>query len=90
MRSSDLVGVARLLLIDATTSGHLWAERYDGSLEDIFALQDGVTHEIVTALAATNTYSRGRLKPERSDPRQYASRAPASTGRPRRTNAVTR
>ena len=38
-------------LIDATTGGHLWAERYDGSLEDIFALQDQVTEKIVSALA---------------------------------------
>jgi TolB-like protein/class 3 adenylate cyclase len=30
-------------LIDATTGGHLWADRYDGSLGDIFALQDKVT-----------------------------------------------
>ena len=37
-------------LIDATTGGHLWAERYDGSLQDIFALQDQVTQQIVAAL----------------------------------------
>jgi tetratricopeptide (TPR) repeat protein len=37
-------------LIDATTGGHLWAERYDGSLQDIFALQDQVTRKIVSAL----------------------------------------
>jgi len=39
-------------LIDATTGGHLWAERYDRDLEDIFALQDEVTEKIVTALAS--------------------------------------
>jgi adenylate cyclase len=38
-------------LIDATTGGHLWAERYDGKLGDIFTLQDKVTQKIVTALA---------------------------------------
>ena len=38
-------------LVDATTGGHVWAERYDGSLADIFALQDRVTAEIVGALA---------------------------------------
>jgi adenylate cyclase len=37
-------------LIDATTSGHLWAERYDRELKDIFALQDEVTQRVVTAL----------------------------------------
>jgi TolB-like protein len=38
-------------LIDATTGGHLWAERYDGSLADVFDLQDKVTERIVDALA---------------------------------------
>jgi adenylate cyclase len=37
-------------LIDATTGLHLWAERYDRELEDIFAVQDEITREIVTAL----------------------------------------
>jgi adenylate cyclase len=38
-------------LVDATTEGHLWAERYDRDLKDIFALQDEVTQKIVAALA---------------------------------------
>ncbi len=42
-------------LIDATTGGHIWAERYDGDLEDIFALQDEVTQKIVAALAVRLT-----------------------------------
>jgi TolB-like protein/Flp pilus assembly protein TadD/rhodanese-related sulfurtransferase len=42
-------------LIDATTGGHLWAERYDGTLEDIFDLQDRVTEQIVAALAVSLT-----------------------------------
>ena len=42
-------------LIDATTGGHLWAERYDGSLENVFALQDRLTEQIVTALAVQLT-----------------------------------
>jgi adenylate cyclase len=37
-------------LIDATTGHHLWAERYDRDLEDIFAVQDEITREIVIAL----------------------------------------
>ena len=37
-------------LIDATTGGHLWAERYDGKMENIFALQDKITRKIITAL----------------------------------------
>jgi TolB-like protein/class 3 adenylate cyclase len=42
-------------LIDATTGGHLWAERYDGTLDDIFDLQDSVTAQIVAALAVSLT-----------------------------------
>ena len=42
-------------LIDATTGGHLWAERYDGTLENVFALQDQVTQQIVVALAVSLT-----------------------------------
>jgi len=38
-------------LIDAETGNHLWAERYDRELEDIFAVQDQVTEAIVAAIA---------------------------------------
>ena len=37
-------------LIDAITGHHLWAERYDRELKDIFALQDEITKNIITAL----------------------------------------
>jgi adenylate cyclase len=37
-------------LIDATTGGHIWADRFDRDLTDIFAVQDELTREIVTAL----------------------------------------
>jgi adenylate cyclase len=37
-------------LIDATTGHHTWAERYDRDLEDIFAVQDEITREVVVAL----------------------------------------
>jgi len=37
-------------LVDANTGYHLWAERYDRELSDIFALQDGITMKILTAL----------------------------------------
>jgi len=37
-------------LIDATTGRHQWAERYDRELKHIFALQDEITLEIITAL----------------------------------------
>jgi adenylate cyclase len=37
-------------LIDGLTGGHLWAERYDRDLGDIFAIQDELTRRIVTEL----------------------------------------
>ncbi len=37
-------------LIDAVGGQHLWAERYSGTMEDVFALQDKVIGEIVAAL----------------------------------------
>ncbi len=42
-------------LIDAATGGHLWADRYDRDLTDIFAVQDEVTQRIVEALKITLT-----------------------------------
>jgi TolB-like protein len=38
-------------LIDATTGAHLWADRFDGELEDIFGVQDRVTASVVGAIA---------------------------------------
>jgi adenylate cyclase len=37
-------------LVDALTGNHLWAERYDRDLKDIFALQDEITLKIINAL----------------------------------------
>lgn len=38
-------------LIDATSDHHVWAERYDRNLEDVFEVQDDVTRSVVDALA---------------------------------------
>ena len=38
-------------LIDAATGAHLWADRFDGELEDIFDLQDQMTASVVGAIA---------------------------------------
>jgi tetratricopeptide (TPR) repeat protein len=38
-------------LIDASSGGHLWAERFEGGLDDIFDLQDRVTARVVGAIA---------------------------------------
>jgi adenylate cyclase len=37
-------------LIDATTGAHLWADRFEGDLADVFALQDEVTMNVVSAI----------------------------------------
>ncbi len=42
-------------LIDGSDGGHLWAERYDRDLTDIFEVQDDVTRRIVTELKITLT-----------------------------------
>jgi tetratricopeptide (TPR) repeat protein len=38
-------------LIDAITGAHVWADRFDGALEDVFELQDQITERVVAALA---------------------------------------
>jgi len=53
-RAGDQVRI-NAQLIDATTGHHLWAERYDGYLGDVFALQDRITGEIVAALSVKLT-----------------------------------
>ena len=60
-------------LIDAVTGGHLWAERYDGSVADVFALQDQVTRNIVIALAVRLTgEEQGReARTETENPQAY-------------------
>jgi adenylate cyclase len=50
-RSSDRVRITAQL-IDGHTGGHLWSERYDRQLDDIFEVQDEVTEMIVGTLAS--------------------------------------
>ena len=42
-------------LIDATSGGHMWADRYDGSVENVFELQDEVGVRVVSALSVQLT-----------------------------------
>jgi TolB-like protein/Flp pilus assembly protein TadD len=37
-------------LIDASNGNHIWADRYDGDLNDVFALQDRITNSVVAAI----------------------------------------
>jgi adenylate cyclase len=43
-------------LIDSLDGSHVWADRFDGDLDDIFELQDRITQEIVTALEVRLTH----------------------------------
>ncbi len=58
-------------LIDATSGNHLWADRFDGSLDDVFDLQDRITEQIVVAVEPEiNARERERARrkpPERLD-----------------------
>jgi TolB-like protein/class 3 adenylate cyclase len=53
-KAGDLVRI-NAQLIDATSGHHLWAERYDGNMVDIFSLQDKITRKIAKSLAVTIT-----------------------------------
>jgi TolB-like protein len=44
-------------LIEAATGGHLWADRYDGSVDDVFELQDEICAKVVGALSVRLTSS---------------------------------
>jgi adenylate cyclase len=55
-------------LIDAQTDRHVWAERYDRKLEDIFAIQDEVTGAIVATLPGrVEAATQERVKRKRTD-----------------------
>jgi len=53
-RSGETVRV-NAQLIDAATGAHVWAERYDGDLKNIFGLQDTITRNVVRALSVELT-----------------------------------
>jgi TolB-like protein/Flp pilus assembly protein TadD len=48
-KSGDKIRITAQL-VDTTTGGHLWAERYDRELKEIFTLQDEITMKIIAAL----------------------------------------
>ena len=68
-------------LIDAATGGHLWAERFDRDLTDIFAVQDDVTRRIVEALKGNPQSGRKGAACRRRNERYQCLRL--SSSRPR-------
>ncbi len=66
-------------LIDAATGNHIWAERFDRDLEDIFAVQDEITESVVAAigpeLMVAETRRAQRKPPQSLDAWDYVLRA---------------
>jgi TolB-like protein/class 3 adenylate cyclase len=60
-------------LVDARTGRHLWADRYDREITDVFALQDEVTQKIVSALAVKLTHDEEKRlrRTAKIDPEAY-------------------
>jgi TolB-like protein len=65
-RSASRVRIS-VQLIDAAWGGHVWADRFDRNLEDVFALQDEIVGKIVTALG--DSLPSARLPPKRRAPK---------------------
>ncbi|HVP76438.1 MAG TPA: adenylate/guanylate cyclase domain-containing protein [Thermodesulfobacteriota bacterium] len=69
-RSGDRVRITAQL-IDALTGNHLWAERYERDLKDIFALQDEITLRILTAIQVKLTEGEQASMSEKSYEKYY-------------------
>lgn len=67
-------------LIDAAGGGHLWAERFDRNLEDVFAVQDELTIKIVEALSGRLTMSLPRSRPKNLEAYELCVRVRSLTG----------
>ncbi len=66
-------------LIETETGAHIWAEKYDGSLDDIFDLQDSITEQVAGALQPSIRLAEidrvGRKRPQDFGAYDYAMRA---------------
>lgn len=71
-RSGDRIRI-NAQLIDGNSGGHLWAERFDGSMANVFELQDDVNRKIVAALEVKLTPDDERRfdKAETDNPEAY-------------------
>jgi TolB-like protein len=58
-------------LIDVETDAHLWSNAYDGTLENIFALQDSISRSIAKALDITLLGKQTASKQMKTDPEVY-------------------
>lgn len=66
-------------LIETETGAHIWAEKYDGSLDDIFDLQDSITEQVAGALQPSIRLAEidrvGRKRPQDLGAYDYTMRA---------------
>jgi adenylate cyclase len=58
-------------IIDSDSGTHLWADRFDGALEDVFTLQDAVAEKVIAALVPS--------RPRSSEPRASQRKISALT-----------
>jgi adenylate cyclase len=81
-------------LIDAETGAHIWADRFDGALEDVFDLQDRITAAVVGAIApeirSAEIERATRKRPENLDAYDHFLRAQAAINQFRLREADTR
>src|ERR671927_97070 len=55
-------------LIEAETGAHLWADRFDGALEDVFDLQDRVASSVAGVIEPTLQTAEIARSPRHTDP----------------------
>ena len=68
-------------LIEAATQHHIWADRFEGSLEDVFALQDSVTESVVGAIEPKSTQGGNPARPCQADREPRRLRLLSARGR---------
>jgi TolB-like protein len=69
-------------LIDAQTDAHLWAERFDRDIDDLFAMQIEITSRLANALGAELITVEAARPTENPDARDYILRGRAATLKP--------
>jgi len=80
-RSDNQVRVSAQL-IDAATDAHLWAERFDGDMGDLFALQDEVTSQLANALGVELINAEAARPAQNPDALDYILRGRAAYLKP--------
>src|SRR6266513_3065060 len=68
-------------LIDAETDAHLWAERFDRDIDDLFALQSDITRRIAIALSSELVIAETARLTEHPDALDYILRGRAASNK---------